>query len=416
MLTLTRRRLLQASAAGLLVPRLPRAGGISERKFLFVIAYGGWDPCAVFAPLFDSSIVDMPGASTAAEIGGLPLVDSESRPSVRSFFESYGDRSGLINGMAVDALGHSLCARLLLTASSDLSAPDWGSLIAGHSVLERALPMFIVSGPSYPGEFSIDTARLGSAGQLGDLLTGDALTAYSDVLVSPPTATVEELESAFVQARAERHLSQASAGRESVLAAQTLIAESRLSPLKEELASMDLSVDSSLTEQLLLAVDLLASGTSRCAQVTHGGVLDMGWDTHINNEFQSSHFDELFTSLGLLMEALDGTQGEFTDRLSDEIVVVVLSEMGRFPILNSQAGKDHWVYTSALLVGGGIQGGQVVGGFDDNAIGLPIDLTSGQPIDAGERLTSAHLGATLLALADVDPYTWTGVDPIEALL
>ena len=33
-------------------------------------------------------------------------------------------------------------------------------------------------------------------------------------------------------------------------------------------------------------------------------------------------------------------------------MVVVVSEMSRTPVMNSDNGKDHWSYTSALLFGG----------------------------------------------------------------
>jgi hypothetical protein len=97
--------------------------------------------------------------------------------------------------------------------------------------------------------------------------------------------------------------------------------------------------------------------------------------------------------------------------------VVVLSEMGRHPQENLQAGKDHWTFTSAMLVGPGVAGGRVYGGFDDYAMGRPVDLASGQPHDGGEALTGAHLGATLLALGDVDPAPHTdGAGPVLGML
>jgi uncharacterized protein (DUF1501 family) len=41
--------------------------------------------------------------------------------------------------------------------------------------------------------------------------------------------------------------------------------------------------------------------------------------------------------------------------LSDEVVVVLISEMGRFPQRNTGGGNDHWTYTSAMLVGPGVR-------------------------------------------------------------
>ena len=42
----------------------------------------------------------------------------------------------------------------------------------------------------------------------------------------------------------------------------------------------------------------------------------------------------------------------------DETTFVVMSEMGRTPALNGNEGKDHWPYTSALVMGPGLQGSE----------------------------------------------------------
>jgi hypothetical protein len=63
-----------------------------------------------------------------------------------------------------------------------------------------------------------------------------------------------------------------------------------------------------------------------------------------------------------------------------------------------------------LLLGAGIAGGQVIGGYDEGLTGMPIDLDTGEPGDT--YLSAAHLGATLLELAGVEGT----VEPIRAAL
>lgn len=54
--------------------------------------------------------------------------------------------------------------------------------------------------------------------------------------------------------------------------------------------------------------------------------------------------------------------------LLDETLVVVTGEFGRTPKINKFAGRDHWPSCySAVLAGGGIQGGQVYGASDKHA-------------------------------------------------
>ena len=125
----------------------------------------------------------------------------------------------------------------------------------------------------------------------------------------------------------------------------------------------------------------------------------------------------LFAGLRQLMQLLHNTAGTHTTTLAEETIVVVQSEMGRTPKLNATNGKDHWPYTSAMLMGAGIAGGQVIGGYDEFAIGQNVRLSDGAVSDAGTPLVSGHLGATLLALAGIDPGGLTGgLEPITAAL
>jgi uncharacterized protein DUF1501 len=89
---------------------------------------------------------------------------------------------------------------------------------------------------------------------------------------------------------------------------------------------------------------------------------DGGWDNHYRNfemlaERQAWPFDQACSALLDDLRA----RGMFQDTL-----VVAMGEFGRTPKINPQAGRDHWQNCySALMAGGGIRGGQVVGASDD---------------------------------------------------
>ncbi len=110
----------------------------------------------------------------------------------------------------------------------------------------------------------------------------------------------------------------------------------------------------------------------------------------------------MFAQLGDLMTLLSSTPGEVASQLVDETVVVVMSEMGRTPRLNGAKGRDHWPYTSAMLVGPGIAGSRMIGGFDERYRGLRIDPATGAPNPSGDLLTAGVVGATLVELAGGD--------------
>ena len=55
-----------------------------------------------------------------------------------------------------------------------------------------------------------------------------------------------------------------------------------------------------------------------------------------------------------------------------------------------------------MLVGAGVNGGRAVGGYDTDGYGVETDFATGET-GGGTGITAANLGATILALADVDP-------------
>jgi hypothetical protein len=81
------------------------------------------------------------------------------------------------------------------------------------------------------------------------------------------------------------------------------------------------------------------------------------WDSHGDNfKFIRDHGGKLDQALSALIEDLD-QRG-----LLNDVSIVVWGEFGRTPRINSSAGRDHWPQANfALLAGGGMRTGQVIG-------------------------------------------------------
>lgn len=108
---------------------------------------------------------------------------------------------------------------------------------------------------------------------------------------------------------------------------------------------------------------------------------DGGWDHHYRNFqiMQDRHAPWLDQALSALLEDLH-ERG-----LLERTLVVAMGEFGRSPKINDKAGRDHWEHCySALLAGGGIHGGRVVGSSD---------ARGGHPHD--HPVTPADLAATV---------------------
>ena len=84
------------------------------------------------------------------------------------------------------------------------------------------------------------------------------------------------------------------------------------------------------------------------------------WDWHGQNFKRGREdFPMLDQGLSALLEDLH-QRG-----MSDDVSVVVWGEFGRTPQINANAGRDHWPRVScALLAGGGMNTGQVIGATD----------------------------------------------------
>jgi hypothetical protein len=107
-------------------------------------------------------------------------------------------------------------------------------------------------------------------------------------------------------------------------------------------------------DQLLMARRLVEAG-ARCVTVAYGF-----WDTHGGN------FRHLRRHLPLFDQGISALiEDVYARGLDRDVTVLVWGEFGRTPRINKQAGRDHWARVNgALLAGGGMKVGQVIGSTD----------------------------------------------------
>ncbi len=414
----TRRGLLRAFpalvGAAALVPARLRADTAGERKFLFVFCPGGWDPAWAIAPVF-GSVAAMPEGATSATANGIEYVNDRMSPAVGTFFQDWGTRACLLHGIESRSVAHDVCLRLILTGSNLPGSDDWPLTLAALSGESRVMPYVNLSGPTYAGPAVSSLVRVGENGQLAALLDGSAL-ANAELPQRLPRAERSALTDALLALRLERLAAEAGAGRAAEIAASASLSESRRADLVSVADQLDLAGGVSLSERAGVGLECLQRGLSRVAMVEYIGFLGLTWDTHGAQVNQAGNFEELFTELSLILTDLKARPGTTGGTLADEVTVVVMSEMGRFPRLNSRGGKEHWTYTSALLVGAGVRGGQSIGGYHPETYrGVGVNLADGGEGDVA--LNPSHLGATLLALGGHDPAEYIpDAEPILAAL
>ena len=112
------------------------------------------------------------------------------------------------------------------------------------------------------------------------------------------------------------------------------------------------------------------------------------WDTHGDNFNMSQRLvPQIDQPFAALVNDLD-------DRgMLEDTLVIVMSEFGRTPIINSRLGRDHWPDCwSIALAGGGTRPGAIVG--ETTADGAFVDS---QGYDIG------HLFHTIFTLLGINP-------------
>jgi hypothetical protein len=136
-------------------------------------------------------------------------------------------------------------------------------------------------------------------------------------------------------------------------------------------------------EHFLIARRLVEAG-ARCVTLNFGR-----WDFHSNNfsEFKNTHGPQFDQGMSALVEDL------YERGLDKDVSVVAWGEFGRTPIINKDAGRDHWPQVGcALVAGGGLRTGRIIG---------QTDRLGGQIVER-----PVHFGEVLATL-----YRQLGLDP-----
>lgn len=133
----------------------------------------------------------------------------------------------------------------------------------------------------------------------------------------------------------------------------------------------------------------------------------LDWDSHYNNARKQTQAsgawvavaDRFFDELGKRKNAFGN--------LASQTMVVMGSELGRFPLLNTNLGKDHFPETTFTFMGPHINSGAGKGisfvPTGKSMEGLKVSLKTGAPDASGDHVFLDDIGTTMLATVGLNP-------------
>ncbi|MGE0397254.1 MAG: DUF1501 domain-containing protein [Kofleriaceae bacterium] len=415
-MTISRRQLLWTGAAATLATMLPwsrRTGRAdtagSSKNLIVLLALGGWDTSYSIDPKPVGGGVDAP-PGTITTHGGIDVLEDASRPAIGAFFARYAAITAVVRGIHMPSVAHAACVQSILTGARNETSADLAAIVAHEHGNDLPIPYLVLGNNAFAGPYAASMGRVGPTNQLVGLL--DPASSYPVIGQTRentfvPTASDESYVRAYTLSRAQREKATRGATgynrRRVDDFVNSLTRGDRLRELRDGLGSSGTLLG--LAQQRQLALDAIETGISRTVMLSVG----QSFDTHETNTTQGPAQQFLFDNLTQLVGALEARPGQQSGTtMLDDTIVLVLSEMGRTPRLNSAMpvpGKDHWPVTSAMVIGTDIRGGMAYGGTTATGEGELVDLETGA-IGTGathRSLEPRHLAAGVLAACGVDP-------------
>lgn len=364
---LTRRSMLQATVGtflGMSVNKLIAAEGTSHAATCdHVILFwngGGMSHIDTFDP--------KPGRPTQGDFN--PIKTSASGVEISEIFPELAKQMkniALVRSIAGTNGDHGRATYQLQTSynpqSGSLQHPGLGSVVVHEKKNLGDLPAYIT--------ISGQAARAGYLGQKCEAYFV-ARPGEKDPYLAFPAGIAEtrgnqrlDVLARFNQRQAQKIGGQAQSTETAIDEAVKLMRSPALEAFelsKEKPETLERYGNNEFGRGALLARRLVEKGV-RFVQINRGG-----FDTHINNfPAMEAHGEVMDPALAALIGDLAQTG------MLKKTMVIMLSEFGRTPKINMQAGRDHHasVFTG-LFAGGGIKGGQVIGSSDQDGV-MPKD-------------------------------------------
>ncbi len=380
---------------------MPPSEGVTPyagRFFLMIDAGGGWDPTMLCDPKGgDINRQFMPAAiRSAGNHRYAPITYADINYSNQRFFEKFGPRLMVINGIDTQTNNHDTGTRYIWSGHLEDGYPPLAALVA--AALAPGRPLGFLSNGGYENTAGVvPLARLSNIDTIARIAYPNRPDPASMTSRYHSDATAQRIQ------RYQRERLAAMRGAATLPAYELSMRQlldtrggnnllERMMQHLPDNATLGRATNP-LYRQGLVALAAYQAGVTAAANLAVGG-----FDTHGNHDTAQA------TALGRLLQGID----QLMDRidalgLADRVTVLVGSDFGRTPSYNGQNGKDHWSVSSMMLMGAGVRGNRVIGASTDAFRARPLDFATLTPSDASPRkLTPKNIHTSLRRLAGVE--------------
>lgn len=308
-------------------------------------------------------------------------------------FAKIADRFCLLRGFTHSAGAHPQAQSYMSTGNRPGPAviyPSFGSVMTQERPSRSDVPSYVAVpatewNAGYMGDAfaPFKTSRVPTAGEPFQVRGISLAEGVSLEEVQRRDELLARVDRLFRDADAESPLLDAldQFGRQSHEMITSAHAQSAFDVSREPESIRNRFANDELGQSLLLSTRLIEHGV-RFVTVTNAG-----WDTHTDN---FTGHQRLLGPLDAGLAALLPTLAE--KGLLEKTLVVVMGEFGRTPKINQNTGRDHYPRVGcALLTGGGVRTGQIIGGSD-----------AGGEAALREDITPENLAASIYHLLGVD--------------
>ncbi len=397
---LSRRQILAAGAAGLLGPAFPGAvaarsvgkeGRRNNKSCIFILLCGGpshldtWD----LKPDAPEEIRG-PYKPVATRVPGMKISELHTR------LPRLTDKFALIRSMThpgnisnhFDAMHNLLSGQ----ASAPLDSPYIGSVLAKVRPSEKSVANYVWL-IKCVGDPVFCAPNIGTGGSLGapyaPLFVGSADNNPNMPGFKTPDSLMPAVPADRLLGRTEL-LSRLGKGadwkalhRRGFEMASDTNTRKAFEIHREDPRVRDRYGRNPLGQNLLLARRLIEAGvnfvtvngwTGAAPGQKGGGPPSSSWDMHGGEMGMGNAFGAGSYGMGYCLPVLDAALGSLIEdlhdrRMLDDTLIVCMGEFGRTPRINqlkgATPGRQHWPHCyPAILAGGGVKGGQVIGSSD----------------------------------------------------